>query len=63
MPETTRPDETARSETDETLTELGRGTAERVVLGSSPYGSMVRIVVAVLAFVVIFGTIFYFAQR
>lgn len=57
------PDETApRPVTDETLTELGRGKAERVVLGNNPYGSMARIVLGVMLFVVVFGTVFYFAQ-
>ena len=51
-----------RPETDSTITELGRGKAERVVLGSKPYGSMVRIVLAVLVFVLVFGTIFFLAQ-
>ena len=51
-----------RPETDIALSELARGKAERVVFGSSPYGSMIRIALAVLFFVVIFGTIFFFAQ-
>ncbi|MFK4810062.1 hypothetical protein ACI3KW_07615 [Devosia sp. ZW T5_3] len=55
-PQATRP------ETDSTITEFGRGKAERVVLGSKPYGSMVRIVLAVLVFVLVFGTIFFLAQ-
>jgi len=53
----------ARPETDLVLTERARGKAERVVLGSNPYGSMIRIALAVLIFVVIFGTLFFFAQR
>ena len=53
----------ARPETDENLTELGRGKAERVVLGSNPLGTMVRIVLAIVLFVVLFGTVFYFAQN
>ena len=44
------------------MTELGRGKAERAVLGSNPSGSMMRIVVAIGLFIIIFGTIFYFAQ-
>lgn len=51
-----------QSETDATIINLARGKAERVVLGESPMGSMVRIVLAGLLFIVIFGTIFYFAQ-
>lgn len=53
----------SRSETDETLTELGRGKAERLVLGASPVGSMLRIILFLLAFVLVFGTIFFLAQR
>ncbi len=55
------PQET-RSENDTTLTELGRGKAERAVLGSNPMGTMARIIVAVVVFIVLFGTVFYFAQ-
>ena len=51
-----------RSETDAIITEMGRGWAERAVLGSSPYGSMVRIAAAVVIFILLFGTMFYFAQ-
>jgi hypothetical protein len=58
-PEQERP----RPKTDETLTELGRGKAERVVLGNNPYGTIVRIVVFIVLFVAIFGSIFYFSQR
>jgi hypothetical protein len=53
----------SRSETDETLTELARGKAERLVLGASPVGSMLRIILFGLAFVLVFGTIFFLAQR
>jgi hypothetical protein len=52
-----------RSETDAKLTDRNRGWAERVVLGSNPSGSMVRVVLFVVLFVVFFGTIFYLAQR
>lgn len=62
MPQTTPSESEARPETDEAVTELGRGKAERAVLGNNPYGSMMRIVVAIGLFVIIFGTIFYFAQ-
>lgn len=51
-----------RPETDTMLVDRARGKAERVVLGNSPFGSMVRIVAAALLFVVIFGTIFFLAQ-
>ena len=55
--------ERPRAETDETLTELGRGKAERVVLGNNPYGTIARMVAFVVLFVVLFGSIFYFSQR
>lgn len=32
------------------------------MLGSNPMGTMARIIVAVVVFVVLFGTVFYFAQ-
>ena len=50
-----------RSETDEVLVERGRGTAERAVLGRSPFGSMARIILGLVLFVAVFGTIFYLA--
>lgn len=56
-------DPATRPETDKTLTELGRGKAERVALGNNPIGSMARIVLAIVLFVVVFGTVFYFALR
>jgi hypothetical protein len=52
-----------RSETDIAVSELARGKAERLVLGSNPYGSMMRIVLAILLFVVVFGSVFFFIQR
>lgn len=52
-----------RSETDRTITDLNRGEAERLVLGKNPYASMLRIVLAVVLFVVVFGSLFYFLQR
>ena len=58
MHEDTDP-QTPRSETDKTLSELGRGKAERVVLGNNPYGSMLRIVLAAVLFIVVFGTLFF----
>jgi hypothetical protein len=51
-----------RPETDKTLADLGRGKAERVVLGSNPWGTMAGIVLAIVVFVVLFGTVFYFAR-
>jgi hypothetical protein len=51
-----------RSETDITLSERARGKAERVVLGNNPLGTMGRIIVAIAVFIVLFGTVFYFAQ-
>lgn len=58
-PEQERP----RSETDEAITELGRGKAERVALGNNPYGSVLRIVAFAVLFIVVFGSVFYFSQR
>lgn len=52
-----------RSETDKSLTDLGRGKAERVVLGNNPYGSILRIVLGVVLFILVFGTVFYFMGR
>jgi hypothetical protein len=43
------------------LVERGRGTAERAVLGPSPFGSMARIILGLVLFVAVFGTIFYLA--
>ena len=54
------PDEPATSETTQALTEQGRGTAERAVLGNNPYGSMIRVIAFVVLFVLVGGTIFYF---
>lgn len=51
-----------RSETDRTITELNQGKAERVVLGKSPLGTIARIVAAAALFILVFGTVFYFAQ-
>ena len=53
----------SRSETDRRLSELARGKAERAVLGKNPYGSMIRIVLAVVSFIILAGTIFYFVGR
>ena len=56
------PSGSPQSETSATLTDRGRGKAERAVLGKDPNGSIVRIVVAVIAFIVVAGTIFYMAM-
>lgn len=58
----TEPGPDRQSETDATLTDLARGKAERAVLGGNPYGSMLRVVLFVVAFILVFGTIFYLAQ-
>ncbi len=55
--------ERPRSETDEVLVERNRGVAERAVLGNSPYGSMMRIILGIVAFIVVFGTVFYLAMN
>ncbi|MDB5473244.1 MAG: hypothetical protein JWP99_547 [Devosia sp.] len=52
-----------RPETDKVLTERNRGEAEVAVLGNNPFGSMTRIVLAVVVFVVLFGTIFFLMQN
>ena len=52
-----------QSETSETLTEQGRGVAERAALGKNPYGSILRIVAFALLFIVVGGSIFYFLGR
>jgi hypothetical protein len=52
-----------RPETDEILVERNVGAAERAVLGKNPYGSIVRIVLAVVAFIAVFGTVFYMMQN
>ena len=57
------PSGSPQSETSATLTERGRGTAERVALGKDPRGSIVRIIVAVIVFIVVAGTIFYMAMN
>jgi len=56
-------DPSRQSQTSERLTERGRGKAERVVLGRNPFGTMVRIVVAVLLFILIAGSVFYFIRQ
>ena len=53
----------AHSETSETLTERGRGTAERAALGRSPFDSIARIVGFIVLFILVGGTIFYFLGR
>lgn len=52
-----------RPETDEVLVERNRGVAERAVLGGNPYGSMVRIILGIVLFIAVFGTIFYFVMN
>lgn len=54
--------ERLRSETDKYISERNRGAPERVALGNNPYGSILRIVLAVVVFVALFGTIFFLAQ-
>jgi hypothetical protein len=56
-------DPNLRPATDEAMTERNRGTAERVALGSNPTGSIVRIIAAVVIFILVFGSIFYFQMR
>jgi hypothetical protein len=53
----------SQSDTSATLTDRGRGTAERVALGKNPSGSIVRIIVAVVVFIVVAGTVFYLAMN
>ncbi|WP_127752493.1 MULTISPECIES: hypothetical protein [unclassified Devosia] len=56
------PSDQPQSETSATVTDRGRGPAERAVLGEDPRGSIVRIVVAVIVFIVVAGTIFYMSM-
>jgi hypothetical protein len=53
------PSDPPQSQTSATLTDRGRGPAERAALGEDPRGSIVRIIVIVLVFIVVAGTIFY----
>jgi hypothetical protein len=53
------PPDRPRPETDEILTDRNQGPAERAVLGRNPYGSIIRIVLAVAVFIALFGTIFF----
>ncbi|MDV3249895.1 hypothetical protein DevBK_00985 [Devosia sp. BK] len=48
-----------RSKTDKVIVDNAQGTAERLLLGTNPYGSMLRIFGVVLAFILIAGTVFY----
>ena len=52
-----------KSDTDKKISDMAQGPAERAVLGKSPYGTMLRIVLFPLAFIVFFGTMFYFFSR
>jgi hypothetical protein len=56
-------DNNTRSETDKVLSDRARGPAERAVLGDSPTGSIIRLVVFVVVFIVLAGTVFYFLAR
>lgn len=51
------------SATSAELTERAQGKAERVVLGKWPLGTMVRLVLIPLAFILIAGTAFYLLNR
>ena len=61
MPDLNKP--RPQSETDRTIVDLNQGEAERAVLGRSPLGTTVRIVVVVVLFIAIGGTIFFIAGR
>ncbi|GLQ55321.1 hypothetical protein [Devosia nitrariae] len=45
------------------LEDLGRGPAERAVLGRDPRLSTLRIVGAIALFILVFGTLFYYLTR
>lgn len=47
-------------ELDKTLTDMAQGTAEQAALGTSPYGSIIRIVAFIAIFILAGGTLFYF---
>lgn len=46
-----------------TLEDLGSGPAERAVFGKSGYGGMLRLLIGVVLFILVFGTLFYFLGR
>jgi hypothetical protein len=47
-----------RTEVDREMVDRAAGPAERAVLGRNPYGSMIRIAVAIIGFVVLGGLLF-----
>lgn len=50
-------------ESSREIAERGRGQSERTILGRSPAASVARIAGFVLAFIVLGGTVFYFALQ
>ena len=48
-----------RAATDREITERAQGKVDRLLLGTSSYGTMLRLGGLVLAFIVIGGTIMY----
>jgi hypothetical protein len=47
-----------RAEVDREMVDRAVGPAERAVLGRNPYGSMIRIAVALIGFIVLGGLLF-----
>jgi len=52
-------DQRPASETSQTLTDRAQGEPERAALGKNPMGSMARVALFVVLFIVIAGTLFY----
>ncbi|OAM77097.1 hypothetical protein [Devosia elaeis] len=48
-----------RSATDRAITERAQGKADRLLLGTSSHGTMLRLAGLVLAFILVGGTIMY----
>lgn len=55
--------EIEKPEEKPSLKDLGRGPAERAVLGRDPRWSTLRIVLTIALFILVFGTLFYFLIR
>lgn len=55
-----RDETTPNSETSAVITDRAQGKAERLVLGKWPAGSILRIALIPVAFILIGGSIFFF---
>lgn len=58
-----KPNERPASQTSETLTDRAQGTPERAALGRHSMGSMVRVALFAILFILIIGTLFYWLAR